>query len=105
MNLKGEDGNLIFVGWPASFDYPYVQLLFKAAGLQNPFNYRTVDIKSYACGILGLPFDCNRDEFPDWFEPVSEYPHDALSDAIAQAVVFGRLMNYRNGNTWKEPNI
>jgi len=99
--IKGEGGNLMFVGWPASFDYPYVQLFFKNAGLDNPFNYRTVDVKSYACGVLGLPFDCNRDQLPDWFEPVPEMPHDALSDAIAQAVVFGRLMNYREGNTWK----
>lgn len=104
MNIKGTDGNLMFVGWPASFDYPYIQLLFKNANLANPFNYRTVDVKSYACGILGLPFDCERSEFPDWFEPVPELPHDALSDAMAQAVVFGRLMNYRNGSTWKNTN-
>jgi len=96
------DPNLMFVGWPASFDYPYIQLLFKAAGLKNPFNYRTIDVKSYACGILNLPFDCERSALPDWFEPRPELPHDALSDALAQAVVFGRLMNYREGVTWQK---
>jgi DNA polymerase III epsilon subunit-like protein len=89
------DDNLLFVAWPASYDYPFIQLLFKNAGLPNPFNYRTIDVKSYACGKLGLPFDCDRSEFPDWFEPKPEMPHDALSDAMAQAEIFGRLLDYQ----------
>jgi hypothetical protein len=89
------DDNLLFVGWPASYDYPYIQLLFKAAGLPNPFSYRTVDVKSFACGILDLPFDAPRDAFPEWFQEKPELPHDALSDAIAQAVVFSRLLVHR----------
>lgn len=89
------DKNLMFVGWPASFDYPYIQLLFKNAGLFNPFNYRTIDVKSFACGILGLPFDAARSDFPDWLEPKPEIPHDALSDAISQAEVFTKLLEYK----------
>jgi DNA polymerase III epsilon subunit-like protein len=99
MDIKGEENTLMFVGWPASFDYPYVQLFFKNAGLTNPFSYRTIDVKSYACGKLGLPFDCDRSAFPDWFEPKPEMPHDALSDAMAQAETFARLLDYE-----KEPD-
>jgi DNA polymerase III epsilon subunit-like protein len=90
-----EEDNLMFVGWPASFDYPYCQLLFENAGLSNPFNYRTVDIKSFACGILGVPFDSPREDFPEWFQDKPELPHDALSDAIAQAKVFKKLIEHR----------
>ena len=92
--LKELDDNLFFVGWPASYDYPFIQLLFKNAGLKNPFNYRTIDVKSYACGKLGLDFGCERSEFPDWFYEEPIMPHDALSDAIAQAIVFSRLLDY-----------
>lgn len=89
------DDNLLFVAWPASYDYPFIQLLFQNAGVPNPFNYRTIDVKSYGCGKLGLPFDCNRDEFPEWFYEKPEFPHDALSDALAQAYIFQKLLAYR----------
>ena len=87
------DDELLFVAWPASYDYPFIQLLFKNAGLKNPFSYRTVDVKSYACGILGLPFNAGHDEFPDFMDNKPEFPHDALSDAIAQAKVFAHLLD------------
>lgn len=86
------NGDKFFVAWPASFDYPYIQHLFLRANLGNLFNYRTIDIKSYACGKLGLPFNAGHNEFPEWLYEKPEYPHDALSDAIAQANVFKRLI-------------
>lgn len=95
----GLDDNLLFVAWPASYDYPFIQLLFKNAAIPNPFNYRTVDVKSFACGVLGLEFDCDRSEFPEWFAEKPEFPHDALSDSIAQMHVFQKLVAH---NTKKE---
>jgi hypothetical protein len=90
------EDDLRFVAWPASFDYPYIQMLFMNAGFANPFNYRTVDIRSYACGVLGLPLDAPREMFPDWYHhDKGKYPHDALEDAKAQAVVFQKLRDYQ----------
>lgn len=90
---------LMFVAWPASFDYPCIQHMFWSAGdMENPFSYRTIDVKSYACGKLGIDFNADRSEFPDWLWEEPDFPHDALSDAIRQAEVFTRLMEYNNGS-------
>ena len=80
-----------FVAWPASFDYPYIQHLFLNEGIESPFSYRTIDVKSYACGKFNLPFDAGHDDFPEWLNAKPEFPHDALSDAIQQAIVFNKL--------------
>lgn len=85
------DDVLTFVGWPASFDYPFVQWLFKACDFTNPFHYRTMDIKSYICGVYGEEINCDRDQLPEWINDKPLYPHDALSDAIQQAKVFNKL--------------
>ena len=88
--------NPFFVAWPASFDYPYIQHLFLRTGVDNPFNYRTIDIKSYLCGKLNIPFEMGHDEIAKeypWLYEDPEFPHDALSDALQQARVFDRLLN------------
>lgn len=92
--LQQFKGDRIFVGWPASFDYPFIMNLFHRSDLQNPFNYRTLDVKSYACGKFNVPINCEREALPDWMFEEAEYPHDALSDAIMQAYTFIRLMNH-----------
>lgn len=86
---------LMFVAWPASFDYPWIQQLFKENEVDNPFSYRTIDVKSYACGKLGIDFNAGHDDFPEWLNEPPDFPHDALSDAIRQAEVFTRLVDYR----------
>lgn len=88
------DEELMFVGWPASFDYPFVQLLFQNAGLVCPFSYRTIDVKSYAVGKCGVEFNCSRDELPEFLQDKPEFPHDALSDAMCQAIQFRKLLEY-----------
>lgn len=85
---------LMFVAWPASFDYPWIQQWFYENELDNPFSYRTIDVKSYACGKLGIDFNADREAFPDWLYEEPEFPHDALSDAITQAKQFRKLMEY-----------
>ena len=83
---------LFFVAWPASFDYPFIQEWFENSSVENPFSYRTIDVKSYACGKFNVPFDAGHDSFPEWLNEKPEFPHDALSDAIAQAKVFRKLL-------------
>lgn len=88
-------GDKFFVAWPASFDYPYIQHLFLNEGIENPFNYRTIDVKSYACGKLDIPFEMGHNAIAEkypWLYEEPKYPHDALSDAITQANVFERLL-------------
>lgn len=81
-----------FCAWPASFDYPYVDEMFGAYDIVSPFHYRTLDVKSYLCGKLGIDIDAPRTAFPDWTELSPDHEHDALSDAIAQMQVFKRAI-------------
>lgn len=81
-----------FVAWPSSFDYPFIQSMFNVANTTNLFTYRTIDIKSYACGKLNLDFNCGHNDFPDWMLERPEFPHDALSDSISQLGVFNKLL-------------
>lgn len=90
--LSALEKPLMFVAWPASFDYPWIQYWFQDNGLENPFSYRTIDVKSYACGKLGIDFNADRDTFPEWLNEKPEFPHDALSDAITQAKQFRKLL-------------
>ena len=80
-----------FCAWPASFDYPLVVEFLWAYELPSPFHYRTLDVKSYLCGKLGIDIDAPRTAFPQWAEENPQFPHDALSDAIAQMEVFRKV--------------
>jgi DNA polymerase III epsilon subunit-like protein len=93
------EGPRTFVGWPASFDYPFIAELFASANetsffaaVPNPFHHRTVDVKSWACGKFGVPIDATRDQLPGFLNERSERPHHALHDARAQANVFRKLL-------------
>lgn len=88
---------IFFVAWPASFDYPWVQNWFFETETVNPFSYRTIDVKSYACGKLGIDFNVSHEEMPALMNETPEFPHDALSDAIAQAKVFNSLRKFNSG--------
>lgn len=81
-----------FCAWPASFDYPLVVEFLQVYDLPSPFSYRTLDVKSYLCGKLGIDIDAPRTAFPGWVELKPEHEHDALSDAIAQMVVFEKVL-------------
>jgi len=59
-------GEHIFVGWPASFDYPFVQHLFLKSGYTSPFSHRTFDIKSFAAGKFNVEIEASRDALPDF---------------------------------------
>lgn len=83
-----ENGPPTFCAWPASFDYPLIVEFLHMYDLPSPFHYRTLDVKSYLCGKLGIDIDAPRTAFPKWCEEKPIYPHDALSDAIAQMEVF-----------------
>jgi len=44
----------VFVGHNAVFDWAYVAYYYAHFGLENPFGYKGIDLKSLAMGALGL---------------------------------------------------
>lgn len=85
-----------FVAWPVSFDKPWLDILFHDTGVYNPFDYRSVDIKSWICGRFGGGPEVERDDLPEAAQALyieADFPHHALSDAIAQAETMRRLLD------------
>jgi DNA polymerase III epsilon subunit-like protein len=77
-----------FMAWPASFDYPFLQQLFGGLGQPWPFDYRTLDVKSWLAGRFGIDVSADRSEVLDGIIVPPEYPHDPYHDALAQARTF-----------------
>jgi DNA polymerase III epsilon subunit-like protein len=86
----------VFVGYCANFDWAYINDLFHRTGLENPFGYKALDIRSLALGLLGLPWEELRQEriLPLLeLSPLDEaQAHNALADARHQAEMLIRLL-------------
>lgn len=74
-----------FVAWPASFDYPFAQGLFETACRPWPFDYRTLDVKSWLAGRFGIDVAADRSDVLEGLVVEPEHPHDPYHDALAQA--------------------
>lgn len=87
--LKQLPGTPVFVGFPAAYDFMWVQwYLHKFTG-DSPFGHAALDIKTFlmplmqrqyrAIGLKGLP--------REWFDNLP-HTHVALDDAIEQGALF-----------------
>jgi len=74
-----------FVAWPASFDYPFLQQLFGGLKTPWPFDYRTLDVKSWLAGRFGIDVAADRSDILEGLVVEPEHPHDPYHDALAQA--------------------
>ncbi len=82
-------GRPVFVGYPASFDFAFINwYLIKFVG-ENPFSFVALDIKTYATAMLKKPFlNVTKSTMPSrWFDE-SKKSHVALDDAIEQGWLF-----------------
>jgi DNA polymerase III alpha subunit (gram-positive type) len=87
------DGTLI-VAAPAHFDVGFLEALFREHNRQPPWGHRNViDIKSFACGRLGLLTNLRNSEIARLLDvPDPDTAHTALGDAIYQADIFRALV-------------
>lgn len=94
--VEGLGGKPVFVGYPAGFDFLFVYwYMMKYVG-RSPFSFSALDIKSYACAVLGLPYrDSTKRNMPkEWF-PESKHTHVAVEDAVEQGQLFMNMLKYR----------
>lgn len=91
----------MMAAWPASFDQPFIGYYAQRFLGSNPFGYACLDIASLAQGI----FRCERRQLRSrlarrgLFRPPKPYPHNALDDAMDQAVLLRELLNLSLKNT------
>lgn len=76
--------------YPAGFDWPFLKYYIDYFQKNNPFGFRVLDIKSYAMVKLGKPFKSTvkRNMPKHWFDTSLKHTHNAVDDAIEQAVLF-----------------
>ena len=91
--LKSLPGKLVFVGYPAGFDFLFVYwYLIRFAG-ESPFSFSALDIKSYAMAVLKKDYrkSTKSSMTKRWFDP-HPHTHVALDDAIEQGALFCNML-------------
>lgn len=88
-----DNSPLVFVGFNAAFDWSFVNYHFHTHLGVNPFGFAPLDIKSYYMGQAGCSWgETKSSKLPTEFHVEPSAKHNALSDAVAQAETFARMM-------------
>lgn len=86
-------GDLVFVGFNATFDWAFVNWYFHRFVGENPFGIGGVDIKSYYMGQAGVRWEDTRSSrLPAHLQEEDAHEHHALADAARQARLFQKLL-------------
>jgi hypothetical protein len=91
--LEALPHRLVFVGYPAAYDFLFVYwYLMRFAG-KSPFSHSALDIKTFAMAMLGTDYRASvKRRMPKrWF---GDHPHThvALDDAIGQGMLFCNML-------------
>lgn len=81
-------GRPVFMGFPAAYDFGWINWYLHAFTGGNPFGISGLCLKSYAAALLGIDYRrAAKRNFPGrWFEPL-RHTHVALDDAIEQGAM------------------
>jgi hypothetical protein len=89
-----------FVGYPAVFDYKWIDYYTERFVGENPFGHsRAIDVRSFAWSAMGKrAFSHTSKRFypQEWSEKLP-HTHIALDDALGQAVLFINMLRWRLG--------
>jgi ribonuclease T len=86
----------VFVAYPIAFDWMFVAYYFHRFLQRNPFGIAGVDVKSFYAGMTAASYSASSltQMEPEFTEDL-RITHNALDDALAQAVLFERLLARR----------
>lgn len=89
----GADGDPVFVGFNAPFDWSFVNYYFHRFNGANPFGFTALDIKALWMGATGCSWaDTRSSRIADRLRPKLRGDHDALHDAQYQAELFRLIL-------------
>ena len=96
--VRGLPGRAVFVGYPASFDFLFIQWYLYRFANDSPFGFVALDVKSFAMAVLKTDFrDTIKPAMPThWFGP-TPHTHIALDDAREQGVLFVNMLRESRG--------
>lgn len=91
--LRQLPGRVVFVGYPAAYDFLFVYwYLIRFAG-ESPFSHSALDTKTLAMALLGTEYrNATKRNMPSrWFDDLP-HTHKALDDAIGQGALFCNML-------------
>lgn len=84
----------VFVAFNAPFDWMFVNDYFLRYLGTNPFGHSALDIKALYMGVAGRPWSkTSGDELHHLYLEGRKLTHNALEDAIDQAIIFERIID------------
>jgi DNA polymerase III alpha subunit (gram-positive type) len=91
--VKRQPGKPVFVGYPAGFDFLFVYWYIKHFGLDSPFSFSALDIKTYAMATMKTEYrQSTKKNMPKrWFSD-APHTHIAVDDAIEQGQLFCNML-------------
>lgn len=97
--LASLGGITIFVGYPAAYDFKWIDYYFHNFVGDNPYGFsKVIDVKSFAWSEIGGRFTrCTKRNMPkEWFD---DFPHThvAIDDAIEQGAMFINMLRSVRG--------
>jgi len=97
--LKGLPDRLVFVAYPAGFDFLFIYwYLIRFTG-ESPFSFSALDIKTYAMAVLKCDYRAavKRCMPKRWFDDLP-HTHQALDDALEQGAMFCNMLAENSEN-------
>lgn len=95
---KQQNLPVVCVAYPAGFDFTFVYWYTRFLGLDSPFSFSCLDIKSYAAATLNIPYrKAVKKNMPkSWFKGLPPHTHKGLDDAREQGLLFLNIRQHRN---------
>jgi hypothetical protein len=89
----------VFVGYPAAFDFAWIDHYCVRFAGSNPFGHRgCLDMKTYAWSRMGGRFtSISPRNFPGGWQEPEEHSHVALQDALEQGATFVNMLRSIKG--------
>jgi len=102
--VKSLPGKPVFVGYPATFDFMFIYWYIVNCGLESPFSFSALDIKTYVAAYLGIEFrQSTKRNMPKVWFPDARHTHIALDDAKEQGGLFMNILKARLSESWGNP--
>lgn len=88
-----------FVGYPAAFDWQFINYYFLKYLGKNPFGLAPADIRSIYFGMFPTEngFTIRKEDIKKRLGVTAKHTHNALDDAEEQAQIFARMLEIRSG--------
>jgi hypothetical protein len=93
---RAQDGRPVFVAYPVVFDWMFMHWYFVRFLGRSPFGFSgALDMKTMYQQKARVPLDrAGRNDLPPELRSSREHTHNARDDAIEQAEIFARLVDW-----------